>query len=47
MSNTLKKKKRKKKRPLGLVWELKQNREPFGHFGVSSTESKTQLRALA
>ena len=29
VSNTLKKKKRKKKRPLGLVWELKQNREPF------------------
>ena len=47
MSNTLKKKKRKKKMPFGLVWELKQNREPFGHFGVSSIESKTQLRASA
>ena len=43
----LKKKKRKKKRPFSLVWELKQNREPFGHFGVSSTESKTQVRASA
>ena len=41
MSNTLKKKKRKKKRPFGLVWEPKQNREPFGRFGVSSTKSKT------
>ena len=42
-----KKGKKKRLRPFGLVWELKQNREPFSHFGVSSTESKTQLRALA
>ena len=38
------KRKERSKRPFGVVWELKQNKESFGHFGVSSRESKTQKR---
>ena len=38
------KRKERSKRPFSLAWELKQNKESLGHFGVSSRESKTQKR---
>ena len=45
--NTLReerKERSKRQGSFGLVKKLKQNSEPFSHFGVSSRESKTQRK---